>query len=70
MSDTMRNEIIALERSYWDAMKAKDGTQTAKLSGEASIVTGARGVMNTQRQNGQDDRGRQLVTELIRVWRH
>jgi len=45
MSDTMRSEIIALERSYWDAMKAKDGKRTARLSGEASIVTGARGVM-------------------------
>ena len=44
MSDTIRNEIIALERSYWDAMKAKDGKRTANLSGEASLVTGARGV--------------------------
>ena len=40
------DEIIALETSYWDAMKAKDGGKTAELSGETSIVTGARGVMS------------------------
>ena len=40
------NEIIALERSYWDAMKEKDGRRTAELSGETSLVTGARGVMS------------------------
>jgi len=40
------NEIIALERSYWDAMKKKDGRRTAALSGKTSLVTGARGVMS------------------------
>jgi hypothetical protein len=40
-----KDEIIALERSYWDAMKAKDGRRTAQLSGKTSLVTGARGVM-------------------------
>jgi len=39
-------EIIALETSYWDAMKAKDGGRTAELSGASSLVTGARGVMS------------------------
>ena len=39
-------EIIALEKAYWDAMKAKDGGRTAELSGETSLVTGARGVMS------------------------
>ncbi len=38
-------EIVALEKSYWDAMKAKDGGRTAALSGKTSLVTGARGVM-------------------------
>lgn len=38
------DEIIALEKSYWDAMKAKDGARAAKLSGETSLVTGAGGV--------------------------
>ena len=39
-----KDEIIALEKSYWDAMKRKDGARTAQLSGETAIVTGARGV--------------------------
>ena len=39
-----RDELIALEKSYWDAIKAKDGKATAALSGETSLVTGARGV--------------------------
>jgi Domain of unknown function (DUF4440) len=41
-----KEEIIDLEKSYWDAMKTKDGTRTAELSGKTSIVTGARGVMS------------------------
>lgn len=40
-----RDEIIKLEKSYWDAIKKKDGEGTAKLSGENSLVTGAKGVM-------------------------
>jgi hypothetical protein len=40
------NEIIALERSYWDAMKKKDGRRTAELSGKTALVTGSRGVMS------------------------
>ena len=44
-----KNEIIALETSYWDAMKAKDGGKAAKLSGKTSLVTGARGVMSIAR---------------------
>lgn len=42
-------EIVALETSYWDAMKAKDGDKAAKLSGKTSLVTGARGVMSIAR---------------------
>jgi hypothetical protein len=41
-----RDEIIALETSYWDAMKRKDGARTAELSGKTSLVTGTRGVMS------------------------
>ena len=44
-AQTTKDEIIALEKSYWEAMKAKDGKRTAKLSGATSLVTGARGVM-------------------------
>ena len=39
-----KDEIIALEKSYWDAMKRKDGARAAQLSGKTALVTGARGV--------------------------
>lgn len=41
-----KDDIIKLEKSYWDAMKAKDGAMSAKLSGDTSIVSGAKGVMS------------------------
>ena len=41
-----QKDIIALETSYWDAMKAKDGARTSKLSGKVCLVTGAQGVMS------------------------
>ena len=45
MADALNNaEIIALEKSYWDAMKSKDGRRTAELAGETSLVTGKQGV--------------------------
>jgi hypothetical protein len=40
-----KSEIVALEKSYWDALKKKDGRRTAELSGKTSLVTGAQGVM-------------------------
>lgn len=39
-----RDDILDLEHSYWEAIKAKDGTKTAQLSGQTALVTGARGV--------------------------
>ncbi|MDB5641106.1 MAG: hypothetical protein JWN07_423 [Hyphomicrobiales bacterium] len=48
-----RDEIIALEKSYWEAMKAKDGARAASLSGEVSLVTGARGVSRIARDTMQ-----------------
>jgi hypothetical protein len=39
-----KDEIIALEKSYWDAIKRKDGARTSQLSGKIALVTGARGV--------------------------
>lgn len=41
-----KEDVIALETSYWEAMKAKDGMGTAALSGGISLVTGAQGVMH------------------------
>lgn len=43
------DDIIALERSYWEAMKSKDGKRTAELSADPSIVSGAQGVMRIPR---------------------
>ena len=45
-SKPTKDEIIALEKSYWDAIKKKDGRRTAELSGPTSLVTGAQGVMS------------------------
>jgi hypothetical protein len=44
MAKSAKDEIIALEKDYWDAMKRKDGKRSAQLSGKTSLVTGARGV--------------------------
>jgi hypothetical protein len=44
MAKATKEEIIALEKSYWDAMKAKDGKRTSQLSGKLSLTTSARGV--------------------------
>ncbi len=41
-----KDDIVALEKSYWDAMTKKDGRRTAELSGKTSLVTGAHGVMS------------------------
>ena len=41
-----KEEIIALETSYWEAMKAKNGACASQLSGRISLVTGAQGVMS------------------------
>jgi len=39
-----KEEIVALEKSYWDALTKKDGRRTAQLSGKTALVTGSRGV--------------------------
>lgn len=44
MATATKDEIIALERDYWDAMKRKDGKRTAELAGKVSLTTSARGV--------------------------
>lgn len=44
MATATKDEIIALEKEYWDAMKRKDGTRTSQLSGKLALTTGARGV--------------------------
>jgi hypothetical protein len=48
-SKPTKAEIVALETSYWDAMKSKDGARTAELSGSTTLVTGARGVTSIEK---------------------
>lgn len=45
----VRNDILKLETSYWEAMKAKDGGETSALSGNTSLVTGHHGVLSIPR---------------------
>ena len=45
-----KEEILALETSYWEAMKRKDGARAAQLSGKSALVTGANGVMTIAKE--------------------
>lgn len=45
-----RDEVIAMEKRYWEAVMAQDGDQTAKLSGDPAIVAGPRGIMSIPRE--------------------
>ncbi|MFT3729206.1 MAG: nuclear transport factor 2 family protein [Terricaulis sp.] len=49
MPNATKDEILALEKDYWDAMKRKDGARTAQLSGKTSLVTGVGGVMTVSK---------------------
>lgn len=44
-----KDEILKLETSYWEAMKAKDGKKAAALSGDPSLVSGQQGIMRIPR---------------------
>lgn len=44
MAKPTKDEIIALEKEFWNAMKAKDGKRASQLSGKTALTTGARGV--------------------------
>jgi hypothetical protein len=46
MTKATKDEILALEKEYWDAMKRKDGKRTSQLSGKTALTTSARGVAN------------------------
>lgn len=40
----IKDEIVALEKDFWEAMKRKDGARASQLSGKLALTTGARGV--------------------------
>ncbi len=50
MAHASKDEIVALEKAYWEAMKRKDGKRTSQLSGEVSLTTGARGVTSIPKE--------------------
>lgn len=42
--ETTKQELLALEKQYWNAIKAKDAATAASLSDETCVVVGAQGV--------------------------
>ncbi len=44
MAIATKEEIVSLEKDYWNAMKRKDGKRASQLSGEVALTTSARGV--------------------------
>lgn len=45
-----KDEILALETAYWDALRRKDGAAAARLSADPSVVTGRQGVATISRE--------------------
>lgn len=48
-----KDEILTLERAYWDALCRKDGATAARLSADPSLVSGKQGVMTVSRSKMQ-----------------
>ena len=44
MSTMTTNDLVGLERKYWDAMISKDVDTAVRLSDDPCIITGAQGV--------------------------
>ena len=44
MAIATKEEIVSLEKDYWNAMKRKDGKRASQLSGNVALTTSARGV--------------------------
>ena len=43
-NDNRTSELLANEKRFWDAMKAKDGRQAARMTDDGCIIVGAQGV--------------------------
>jgi len=50
MPEKATNELLRLERSYWDAIKERDISTAKKLSDDPCVVVGARGVGKVNRK--------------------
>lgn len=44
MAIATKEEIVSLEKDYWNAMKRKDGKRASQLSGKVALTTSAHGV--------------------------
>lgn len=51
MPNTVENQLIELERQYWQALKDQDDTTAVKLSDDPCIVAGAQGVATLDRRS-------------------
>ncbi len=49
MSTNLEQELVGLERRYWDAMMTKDGSEAARLTGARQIYAGPTGVSTIER---------------------
>lgn len=43
-AENIRSELMALEKKYWNAIKAQDSSTAASLSSDPCVVVGAQGV--------------------------
>jgi hypothetical protein len=50
MASITDQELLALERSYWDAMKDRDARTVGRLTAEESTIVGASGVAGVDPQ--------------------
>jgi hypothetical protein len=44
MAIATKEEIVSLEKDYWNAIKRKDGKRTSQLSGKVALTTSEHGV--------------------------
>lgn len=44
MAIATKEEIVTLEKDYWNAIKHKDGERTSQLTGKVALTTSAHGV--------------------------
>ena len=44
MSESREQELIALEKAFWDTMKTKDGKKAGAMTADKCVVVGAQGV--------------------------
>ena len=49
MQNTVENQLLELERQYWQALKDKDNVTALRLSDDPCIVAGASGIASLDR---------------------